>query len=196
MTRWRISSNYRIPRIQPSKSAIFRSSSLSGGSKYRPRTFRRSMSASQRATDVGVMLVGRTSLPWVTLSEDGGIDLGDHRPSIGNTPPIKRPKVDPITGLLLNSSQPGESSVGGAGDLPLDVEVEGRLGRRGPPVGETELIVGSRSRVALPQIKDAYCDLDRSASAGKSRPGTRPSWRGCSAGNRRRGRRRRGRSRR
>ncbi len=105
--------------------------------------------------NVGVMLVGRTSLPWVTLSEDGRIDLGDHRPSIGNTPPVKRPEMNPISDLLLNSSQPGESSVSGAGNLPLNVEVEDRLGRRGPPVGETKLIVGSCSRVALPQIKDA-----------------------------------------
>lgn len=53
-----------------------------------------------RGDNVGVMLVGRTSLPWLTLSEDGRIDLGNHRPSIGNIPPIKRPEVNPITSLI------------------------------------------------------------------------------------------------
>ena len=75
------------------------------------------------------MLVCRPPFLGYRFLKMDGIDLGDHGYSFRHCPPIKRPEVDPIPGILFDSLQPGEPSVGGAGHLSLDVELEDRLRR-------------------------------------------------------------------
>lgn len=76
---------------------------------------------------VGVLLMRIACLNWEAPAPERWIDLDNGWSPNGNFPPVKGPKVDPVTDMPADVAKPRQARMGRFGDRTLNIKVKDRF---------------------------------------------------------------------